>query len=69
LLEPAEGSLDAIALFLLQFVVLALYLAVALGWNDSLCAHGLDVLEDGVGVVSLVGEDGLSLVLPQQAMA
>lgn len=65
-LEFAEAALDPVALFVEIFVVLALYLAVPFGWNHGFCSHGFNVLNDGVGIVALVGKHGLSLVLAQQ---
>ena len=66
-LEFAEAAFDAIALFVEVFVVFALLLAVAFGWDHGFGSHRFDVLYDGVGIVALVGQHGLGLVLAQQS--
>ena len=65
-LEFAEAAFDAIALFVEIFVVFALHLAVAFGWDHGFGSHGFNVLYDGVRVVALVGQHGHGLVLAQQ---
>jgi hypothetical protein len=65
-LEFTESTFDAIALFVEIFVLLALYLAVSFGWDYGFGSHGFNVLNDGVGIVALVGKHGFSLVLAQQ---
>ena len=65
-LEFAEAALDAIALFVEGFVVFALHLAVAFGWDHGPGAHRFNVLYDGVSIVALVGKHGLCLVPAQQ---
>src|ERR1700683_222991 len=66
LLEFTEATLNAIALFVEIFVVLALHLAVSFGGDHGFGSHGFNVLYDGVDIVALVGKYGLGLVLAQQ---
>jgi len=56
-------------LFVENFVVLALYLAVPFGRDRGFGSHGFNVLYDSVRIVALVGKRGLSLVLASNAMA
>ena len=65
-LESGEAAFDAITLFVQCFVVLALLLAVAFGWDDSDPSHACDVLNDGIAVVTLICEHRLGLALCQQ---
>src|ERR1035438_826656 len=65
-LEFAEAAFDSVALFVEVFLVLALYLAISFGWDDSFGSHRFNVFYDGVCVVALVGKHGLGLVLAQQ---
>ncbi len=65
--ESGEASFDAIALLVQYFVVLALLFTVAFGRDDGGRSHADDVLNDGIDVVTLIGQHGLSLVLCQQA--
>ena len=56
ILEPAEASLDHVAVFVGLFVVADFLLAVGFARNDGLDAVLFEKEADGVGVVAFVGE-------------
>jgi hypothetical protein len=62
-LEARETAFDAVALSIEFLVVAALLLAVRFGRHDRNRSHGLDVVEDCLTVVALVGQhpDGLAI--------
>jgi hypothetical protein len=66
LLEFAEAAFDSIALSIEVFIVSSLHLAIAPGRNDGFGSCRLYVFDQGVGIVSLIGDDGLSLVCSEQ---
>jgi hypothetical protein len=55
-LESGEAAFDAIALSIEFFIVAALLFAVGFGRDHGDHAHGLDVVEDDLAVVALVGQ-------------
>ena len=64
--ESGETSFDAIAVSIEFFVVGSLLFAVGFGGHDRDRTHGLDVMEDGLTVVSLVGQHPLGVSLSEQ---
>lgn len=69
MLEFAEEALDSVTLSVKMFVVGALNLAVALGWDDDLRSaldHGVG---ETVGIVTLVGDDGIRLEALDQLLS
>jgi hypothetical protein len=62
-LEVSEDALDAIALAILPLVVANDRLAVRLGRDHGFDAAFLEIGPDGVGVVGLIGEQGLGFLL------
>ena len=68
LLQLAEEALDGVALPVEMFVIGALDLAIALGWDDHLRPGIDDGLDEMVGVVTLVGDDGISVEPFDQVM-
>jgi hypothetical protein len=65
-LEFGEASLDAVAFSVEFFVVGSLLPAVGFGGHDRDRSHSLDVIEDGLTVVALVGQDPLGLPFSEQ---
>lgn len=59
MLELREASLDQISQCIVMAVDDGLDLTVALGWNDGDDAPGVEVGENGVGVIPLVGDQHL----------
>jgi hypothetical protein len=66
LFESREAAFDAVALFIQVLIVVSMLLAIGLGGNDGLGSCGLDVFEDGVGVVAFVGQYRLRFPGSQQ---
>lgn len=69
MLEFAEEALDSVTLSVKMFVAGALNLAVALGWDDDLRSaldHGVG---ETVGIVTLVGDDGIRLEALDQLLS
>ena len=64
--ESGEAPLDAIALSIEFFIVGPLLFSVGFRGYDRDRSHGLDVIEDGLAVVSLVGQHPLGLSLSEQ---
>jgi hypothetical protein len=64
--EPVEASLDAVAFSIEFFVVGALLFAVGFGRDHRDGSHGVDVVEDGLAVVALVGQHPLGLSISEQ---
>jgi hypothetical protein len=62
-LEARETAFYAVALSIEFLIVAALLLAVGFGRNDGNRSHGLDVVDDRLTVVALVGQhpDGLAI--------
>ena len=60
LLELAEEALDLVALSVDRRIDGALDLAVSLGRDVSLSAAGAHQIDDGLGVVASIGDEGLS---------
>jgi hypothetical protein len=58
--ESREAAFDTIALFVKGFIVLALLFPVLFGWHDGIGVHDVDVLDDGIGVVALVGQNDVA---------
>ena len=60
--ESGEAAFDAIALSIEFFIMDALLLSVGFGRDHRDRSHGLDVVEDDLAVVALVGQypDGLA---------
>ena len=65
-LESGEASFDAIALSIEFFIVSPLLFSVGFGGHDRDRSHGLDVVQDGLAVIALVGQDPLRLSLSEQ---
>lgn len=61
LFESREAAFDAVALSVQALVVVLFLLAIGLGRDDGLGSGGLDVYEDGVGVLAFVGQHRLRL--------
>jgi hypothetical protein len=66
LLEMGEGAFDAVALTVEGAVEAALDLADRTRRDDGGDAAFAEMIEDGVGVVALVGEHGLGAVIAEQ---
>ena len=66
LLDLVEEALDEIALAVEGEVGLARLLAVGLGWDDRRDATLLEILDERICVVALVGDDGLRLEVLEQ---
>jgi len=64
--ESREAAFDAVSLFVEGLVVLPLQFAIGLRRDDRDRTHGCDMLDDGVGIVALVGQDILGLSPFQQ---
>lgn len=64
--EPGEASLDAVPLSIEFFVVGAWPFAIRLGGHDGDRSHGLDMIQDGLAVVALVGQHPLGLSFSEQ---
>ncbi len=64
--EFRKASFDAVALSIEFFVVSSLLFSVGFGWHDGDRTHGLDVVEDGLAVVALVGQHSLRLAFAEQ---
>ena len=65
-LEPGEASFDAISLSIEFFVVCSLLFSVGFGRHDRSRSHGLDVIEDGLAIVALVGQHPLGPSFSEQ---
>jgi hypothetical protein len=65
-LEFGEASLDAVAFSVEFFVVGSLLPAVGFGGHDRDRSHSLDVIEDGLTVVALIGQYPLGLPFSEQ---
>ena len=65
-LEGREAGFDAVPLSIEFFVVAALLLAVRLGRHDCDRTHGLDVVEDWLAVIALVGQHPDSFSFSEQ---
>ena len=68
MLEAVEEALDQIALLVQLLVVRPLHLAVGLRRDHGHGAGCLDLLNDGIAVVALVGDDGLGCDLLQEGV-
>ena len=66
MLEFAEAALDLVALSIEIVIIISLHFAVASRWNDCFCACRLDMLDQHIGIVSLIRDDGLSRAVAQQ---
>ena len=66
LLEVGEGSFDAVTLAIKRPVEAALHLSHRAGRDDGSDAAFSQVVEDGIGIVALVGEHGLGFSVPEQ---
>lgn len=64
--EPGEASFDTIAVSIEFFIVGALLLAVGFGRHYRNGSHGLDMFEDGLAVVALVGQHPRGFSLAEQ---
>ena len=64
--ESGEASFDAVALSIEFFVVYSLLFSVGFGRHDCGRSHSLDVIEDGLAIVALVGQHPLGLSFPEQ---
>ncbi len=65
-LESGEAPLDAIALSIEFFVVNPLLFSVGFGGHDRDRSHGLDVVQDGLTVIALVGQYPLGFSFSEQ---
>ncbi|MDD1453120.1 hypothetical protein NHF48_022890 [Sphingomonas sp. H160509] len=61
-LELAEQALDEIAPTVFLAIMRDRYAAVTFGWNDRLDIRPGEFLADGIGVISLIGKQGLDPV-------
>ena len=66
LFELAEKSLDEIAFAIEGKIGVARLTAIGLGWNDRHDASALERLDQGIGVLGLVGQEGRGLDLVEQ---
>src|ERR1700738_499411 len=66
LLEVGEGAFDAVALAVEGAVEAALHLADGSRRDDGGDIAFVEMVEDGVGVVALVGEHGLGAMIAEQ---
>lgn len=64
--EFGEAAFDAIALSVEFFIVSSLLFSVGFGGHDGNRSHGFDVVQDGLAIVTLVGEHPLGLSLAEQ---
>jgi len=58
-----DNALDAVALAIQTFVVADRHLAVRFGRDDRPNAASLEIVADRVGVIGLVGDEGVRLLL------
>jgi len=65
-LHEAKHHLDLVALFVERPVGVALDLTVGFGRNDRNRAAGIDRRQDGIGIIGLVGDDGLGFDVVKQ---
>ena len=66
LLEVGEGALDAVALAIEGTIEIALDFAHRARRDDRFDSALLQALKDGIGIIALVGDDGLRLAFAQQ---
>ena len=57
--ELAEQALEEIAPTALLAIMRDRYAAVTFGWNDRLDIRPEEFLADGIGVIALIGQQGL----------
>lgn len=65
--EAREAAFDAVALPIEIFIVAALQLPVGFGRHDGHRSHGLDVVENRLTIVALVGQHPSGLAVSQQS--
>ena len=68
LLDPAEETLDEVAVFVDMAIETSRIASVGARWNDRLAALGRDGLDEGVRIVALVGNDKLSRLIGDQRL-
>ena len=66
LFELAEKPLDEIAFAIEGKIGIARRDPIGLGWNDRHDASALELLDQGIGIIGLVGQEGLGLDLVEQ---